>query len=116
MNDSVTKPETVKKHQLGVNEAMLAGQIQSVRKINTQEGPRYLTLLRLPAANEYLYPATVEVSSDEPIGQKGDNVTQHVRTGGTPNSYETTQVDRNTGDQIKQTVRTARNQYVAIQI
>lgn len=104
------KPDQ-KKHTLPINEAIIQGQIQQVRKINTQEGVMFLTLVRLPAPNEYEYPSTIELQSAEPIGEKGDNITQHIRCSGVASQYEQKKINPHTGEETINTIRTARNQF-----
>jgi hypothetical protein len=96
------------------NQAVITGKIISVRKIKTQEGLLYLSLLRLPAMSEYEHPATIEIRSYEPVGEIDETIIQLVKLGGLPNNYETKTIDRETGEEKRTPVRSARNEFTAI--
>lgn len=64
--------------------ARIAGRVDSVRVITTQNGKLFLTLVRMAAPDQFSHPATVELQSAERIGAQGDEVTAHVLIGGRP--------------------------------
>lgn len=100
--------------KLTFNQAVIQGKILSKRKIDTQQGLLYLTLLRLPAPDEYTSPATIELRSRDPLGDVGENYQCRVQLGGVQNNYETKTVDKETGDEKKVPVKSARNEYTVI--
>ena len=75
--------------KLSLNQAFIQGKIVSKRKINTQSGPLYLTLLKLAAADSYSHPSTIELRSDDNLGDVEETITVKVQLGGMPNNYET---------------------------
>lgn len=77
-------------------QAAIRGMISSVRQQTIAGGKYFLTCMRLPAADEYSHPATIEVRSEKPIGKKGDEVDGVVNVGGYPDSWERT--DKHTGE------------------
>jgi len=84
----------------------ITGRISACDWYPRQKPTRFTTLVRLPAADEYSTPATVELSSAQSIGKEGDTVTDVVcAIGGRYRSYEVT--DKQTGD--IRTVKTADN-------
>lgn len=82
---------------------LLAGRIASRRRIQTQAGPVYLTVVKLPAVDEYTAPQTVELRSAEPLGEVGSTWRGKVQIGGYPRSYQVD--DELTGRKV--TVQTA---------
>lgn len=58
----------------GIAQARLAGRIHSVRAKSGAAGKYFLSLLKLPAADPYSGPGTVEVRSAERLGALGDEV------------------------------------------
>jgi len=88
---------------LGV--ALLKGRIIGrTRKVGKDGKPFFITLLRLPAPDEYTSPGTVEVRSAASVGDIGGDAHLRVRIGGYGRSYKTT--DEN-GE--SKTVQTADN-------
>jgi hypothetical protein len=90
--------------------ATLKGRIAARRKTASKIGMPIVTLIRLPAPDEYTSPQTVEVRSAEPIGKPGDDVTVKVRIGGFSRSYDKT--DAETGE--VEVVNTADNALYAV--
>lgn len=89
------------KPQALLGHTRLAGRIESVVQSNTSEGRRFRTLLRLPAADAFTSPATVEVRSTERLGGAGDEVSVVVRVGGYSRHYKTSEGEaRKTADNI----------------
>ncbi len=74
----------------------IAGRIAAKRRISTQNGPLHLTLVTMPAADEYSSPSTVEVRSKAAIGETGETVRLKCRVGGRARSYKGT--DPETGE------------------
>lgn len=102
------------KHQVGINQGYMKGRIANVRKIKTQQGTLFLTLLKLAAKSEYDHPSTIEIRSYEPIGNREEDFEGYIDMGGVPNNYETKSVDEQTGYETKVRVQSARNEYSVI--
>lgn len=84
----------------------ISGRISAVDWYPRKNPKRFTTLVRLPAADEFSTPATVELSSDHSIGDEGEMVVDLVcSVGGRYRSYQVT--DKDTGE--VRTVRTADN-------
>ena len=77
--------------QLG--QARIAGRIQGVRRVTANGSTVFRTLFKLPAADQYSSPATVEVRSDERLGSTGDELSIVVNIGGYPRTYESKGAD-----------------------
>lgn len=86
-----------------LGEALVAGRIVGVRSISTQNGKLWLTLVKLPAPDEFTSPQTIELRSKDRPGSMGEDLRCKVRIGGFGRSYDKT--DKDTGEQV--TVRTA---------
>jgi hypothetical protein len=71
----------------------------------------HITILKLPAADEYSAPETVELVSRQKLGERGDEVRCKVQIGGYGRSYQAT--DPETGE--KTTVQTADNTLTVIE-
>lgn len=65
----------------------LVGRVAGVRRMSGQ-GAHYRTLVRLPAPDQYSSPQTVEVRSDERIGQADDELSLIVQVGGFARSFQ----------------------------
>lgn len=91
--------------------AKLSGRVFNVRRISGREGPVFITIIRLPAADAFSSPATVELRSKDRIGQAGDDVNVSVRIGGYGRSYKAT--DPETGEQ--RVVQTADNSLTVVE-
>lgn len=83
----------------------LTGRIEQVRAITTTEGRVFMHLVRLPAADAYSSPATVNIKAREKMGSEGDDFSADCQVGGYGRSYQTQ--DEETGRKL--TVRTADN-------
>lgn len=78
-------------------QAAVRGRVANVRQQTFQGiGKVFLTVLRLPAVDEFSYPATIEVRSERSIGKKDDEVEGAVVIGGYSDSWERT--DKQTGE------------------
>jgi len=91
--------------------ATLVGRIAAKRAINTREGRQFITIVKLPAPDEYTSPQTVELRSRAPLGEVGDQFMGRVRVGGYGRSYQAT--DAETGE--KRTVQTADNSLTVLE-
>ncbi|HEY3300356.1 MAG TPA: hypothetical protein VGJ90_06215 [Methylophilaceae bacterium] len=96
------------------NQGYISGRIISQRKIKTQQGNLFLTVLRLPSPSEYDHPATVELRSSESLGLAGDDWQGHVRLHGMSNVYDTKSTDTETGEVSTSTIRSARNEFTVL--
>jgi hypothetical protein len=85
--------------------ALIRGRISARRRITTKDGALFITIVRLPAPDEYTSPQTVELRSRQAVGAPGEDWEGHVRIGGFARSYQA--ADPETGD--KRTVATADN-------
>lgn len=91
--------------------AFLTGRIAARRAINTRDGRQFITIVKLPAPDEYTSPQTVELRSRIPLGEFGDTFSGKVRIGGYGRSYQAT--DPETGE--KRTVQTADNSLTVVE-
>lgn len=91
--------------------ALLSGRIFNVRRITGRDGGTFVTIIKLPAPDEFSSPATIEVRSRERLGQQGDDVHIKVRIGGYGRSYKAT--DPETGEQ--RVVQTADNSLTVVE-
>lgn len=101
------KPKT----SLQPGQAYISGRIVSARKINTQNGPLFLTVLKLAAPDPFSHPATIELRSSGKLGAIAEDWTGVVRIGGMPNNFTTT--DKETGEDTP--VRSARNELTVVE-
>lgn len=105
-----------KQTKLQTNHGHISGRIVTSRKLNTQQGPLILTVLRLPAPDQYSHPSTIELRSSERLGENDTDWSGYVRLGGMPNNWERTEVDRETGESRKIPTRSARNEFTVIEL
>jgi hypothetical protein len=77
--------------------------IIGARRMNTEAGPLWLTLCKLPNPSEFESGGTIELRSAQRLGQSGDEFTGWCRIGGYARQYRAT--DKETGEQVL--VRTA---------
>lgn len=78
-------------------QAIVNGKIISKsRAISTQQGRKFLTVLALPAEDEFSAPSVIELRSDESLGLVGEVFRGRVRIGGYRRSFD--QTDPHTGD------------------
>jgi hypothetical protein len=83
--------------------AFINGKITGKRSISTQGGRLWLTLVRMPSADEFSSGSSVELRSSQSLGDVGELVKVKVQIGGYPRAYNTT--DKDTGE--VRNVRTA---------
>jgi hypothetical protein len=92
------KPITSSKgHTLPVGQAFLKGRVANRRRINGNEGTYWLTVVKLPARDEFSHPGTVEIMSRTPIGDVNDDWQGVVDVTGYPRSYNS-KPDPETGE------------------
>lgn len=99
--------------QLKENESIVKGKITRVREIETAEGTLYLTLVRLPAPNEFEHPALIEIRSYASLGKPDDQITRLVRLVGVPNNYKVNRTNKKTGEIYEEQINSARNEFFA---
>ncbi len=93
MNQTVTdmKPAKAKatSHTVGFNQGIVSGRIKTTRKDKTKEGVIvFYTVLLTPAADEFSHPGTLEVSSDDSLGKRDDDVVVKVVLTGYARTWE----------------------------
>jgi hypothetical protein len=96
--------------RIKTNSGHITGKIVAQRKLTTTMGPLHLSVLRLPSADSFSHPATVELRSDAKLGEVGDDWSGMVSLRGMPNNYD--MKDKETGETRK--VISARNEYQVI--
>ncbi len=96
MSVPAEKVQNINPNALKLAESMIRGKITNQRKIKTQAGPLYLTLVILPAADEFTSPSTVEVRSSEKLGDVQDTVSLKVKLSGFRRQYKYT--DKESGE------------------
>ena len=74
------------------NQMLLAGKIIGRTKFNKL----WVSIVRLPAADEFDFPQTVKVLSKQPIGEEGSTVRQLVRAAG--RGYQGSITNEDTGE------------------
>lgn len=79
--------------------ASLSGRINSFRRVAGQNGSVWLTILKMPAADEFSSPQTVELTSAEKLGDRGEPWKGRVQIGGFGRVYDST--DKHTGEVSK---------------
>lgn len=90
---------------------VISGRISACDWYPRTKPTRFTTLVRLPAADEFTTPATVEIESSHSIGEEGEMLQGLVcAVGGRYRSYPVT--DKQTGEQ--RTVKTADNILTAL--
>jgi hypothetical protein len=69
--------------------AFITGRVERSTRRTGKDGTYFLTLIKMPAPDEFSSPSTVEVSSQQQVGARGDSVRVKVRVFGFPRSYST---------------------------
>lgn len=90
--------------KLGLAQCFIQGRIAYARKQKTEQGHIHLTLLKVPAVDQYSHPSTIEVSSREKLGDVNDDWKGVCNITGYPRTFDT-KPDPETGE-VK-TIRTA---------
>lgn len=83
--------------KLQMGQAYLSGLIAGRRRVTTSSGAVWLTVVRLPAADEFSHPATVEVRSKSSIGDVDERWQGIVSVNGFPRQYNS-KPDPETGE------------------
>lgn len=104
-----TVPAEVQKPAPQFNVAIVSGRISLQRRLKNSDH-KYATVLILPAPDSFSAPAAVEVFSQEPLGESGQDIRVKVQLAGFRRQFNAT--DRDTGEQS--VVRTADNRLFAI--
>ncbi len=99
--------------KLQTNHGHITGKINTKRKIKTSTGTLHLTVLKLPSADSFSHPSTVELRSNFDLGVVDEEWSGYVRLAGMPNNYDTKRTDDD-GEIVKEHVRSARNEYVVL--
>lgn len=94
-------------------QAFLSGLISHRRRFTGQQGTVWLTVLKLPSADEFSNPGTVELRSRSPLGEVNDRWSGVVLVTGYARSFNS-KADPDTGE-IK-AVRTAQNVLEAVEV
>lgn len=90
--------------KIGVAQTFIQGRVAYSRTQKTESGRIYLTILKIPAVDQYSHPSTVEVSSQSKLGELNDDWKGLCNVTGYPRTFDS-KPDPETGE-IK-TVRTA---------
>jgi hypothetical protein len=73
--------------KLNMGQAYLSGLITNRRRVTGTSGTTWLTILKLPAADKFSHPSTVEVRSTSPVGEINQEWAGVVNVGGFPRSF-----------------------------
>lgn len=92
----------------GLGVALVRGKITSMRRSVSREGG-VLTVLTMPAADEFSYPAVIEVQSAEALGEVGLMWSGKVRIDGMPKRFRVDREDPATGEIRAVQVNAAQN-------
>jgi hypothetical protein len=91
------KPISSQKAAIPAGHAFLKGRIANRRRMNGADGTYWLSVVKLPAKDEFSHPGTVEVMSRHPIGEVGDDWSGTVEITGYPRSFNS-KPDPETGE------------------
>jgi hypothetical protein len=69
-------------------QAFISGRIAFRRRMKTTDGSYWMTVLKTPAPDSFSHPGTIEVMSDQSIGNTGDDWSGIVTLTGYPRSYD----------------------------
>lgn len=89
------KKPTTPAVQMG--QVYLEGRIAFRRRMRGQEGPYFLSVLKIPAQDQFSHPGTVEVLSHDSLGQPGDDWKGICEVTGYPRSYDS-KPDKESGE------------------
>lgn len=84
----------------------ITGLIVNRRRLSTTTGTLWLTVLKLPAKDKFSHPGTIEVRSQNPVGEINEEWSGIISISGFPRSFNS-KPDQDTGE-VK-SVRTATN-------
>lgn len=96
--------------KLQMGQAFLSGLVAGRRRITGQNGSIWLSVIKLPAADEFSHPATIEVRSSTPIGDVNEKWSGIVTVTGYPRSYNT-KPDPETGE-----IKSVKTAQVALEV
>jgi hypothetical protein len=72
---------------LPIGISYLEGRIANRRKYSSNDGVFWLSVLKLPAKDKFSHPGTVEIMSQRPIGDVGEDWRGSVEITGYPRTY-----------------------------
>lgn len=84
-----------------MGQVFLNGLIASRRRINGQSGTIWLTVVKLPAADEFSHPATIELRSHSPLGDPETKWSGIAQVTGFPTSFDSKPDENGEIKQIK---------------
>jgi hypothetical protein len=90
--------------KVGIAQTYIKGRIAYARTQKTEQGRIFITILKIPAVDQYSHPSTVEVSSQSKLGDVNDDWAGLCNVTGYPRTFDG-KPDPETGE-VK-TVRTA---------
>jgi hypothetical protein len=97
MEASKSNVKTITPNALPMGHALLKGKISNRRRINGSDGQFWLTVIKLPAKDEFSHPGTVEVVSHAPVGDVDNDWQGVVEVTGYPRFYNS-KPDPETGE------------------
>ncbi|MES1983227.1 MAG: hypothetical protein V4443_12240 [Pseudomonadota bacterium] len=103
-------PMPAKSHTLALAQTYLQGRIVYIRTKKTDNGRLFLTILKIPAVDQFSHPATVEVSSNEKLGEINDDWKGVCQITGYPRTYDG-KPDPETGE-----IRTMRTATISLRV
>lgn len=90
--------------KLAVCQTFLRGRISYSRTVKTEKGRLHLTILKIPAPDQYSHPSIVEIGSENRLGEINDDWSGICQVSGFPRTFDS-KPDPETGE-VK-VVRTA---------
>lgn len=111
MSQAETVSQMPTSRKLQSAQAFISCRLASMRKIDTKNGPLFLTVAKMPAVDQFSHPQTIELHSRNRLGKSNDDWSGVVMVGGTSNSYKS--VDKDTGE--TETVYSARNSLTVVE-
>lgn len=97
-------PLDSKMPKVGIAQTYIKGRISYARVLKSEHSRIFLTILKIPAVDQYSHPSTVEVSSSNKLGEVNDDWQGVCNVTGYPRTYDS-KPDPETGE--FKTVRTA---------
>ncbi|MDL2337080.1 MAG: hypothetical protein QFE16_04485 [Pseudomonadota bacterium] len=89
MNAAVQQIPATSAKEIPAGTAYIVGRVERSTRNTGRDGTYYTTLIKTPAPDEFSSPSTLEVTSPEQLGAKGDSVRVKVRIFGYSRSYNT---------------------------
>ena len=90
---------------LPMGHARVRGRIASRRRQMSQGNTFWLTVIKMPARDEFSHPSTIEITSDNALGNVGDDWEGVIEISGYARSFNKT--DQETGEVVA--VKSAQN-------